>query len=138
MLPSRNLKTQRAGVFWPTKADTPATRLVTASDHRMVWVDIKVKENDMLNRASRIFLILLTIFCQCCGNRQATLFGRTQSRLSDGFPQGYARLAIAYYPNHEREHTHATTMWTCLIFKAMKLPRTFLQITCIIEASSGP
>ena len=44
VLPSRNLKTQRAGVFWPTKADTPATRLVTASDHRMVWVDIKVKE----------------------------------------------------------------------------------------------
>ena len=42
----RVLKVQRdqAGVFWPTKADTPATRLVTVSDHRMVWVDIKVKE----------------------------------------------------------------------------------------------
>ena len=44
VLPSRNLKTQQAGVFWPTKDDASATHLVTASDHRMVWVDIKVKD----------------------------------------------------------------------------------------------
>ncbi|MEU4604157.1 endonuclease/exonuclease/phosphatase family protein [Kribbella sp. NPDC023972] len=46
VLPSRQLKPVGAGVFWPIRAD-PLSRLTgefpfPASDHRLVWVDIRV------------------------------------------------------------------------------------------------
>lgn len=46
VLPSRQLKPQGAGVFWPVQAD-PLFRLTgvfpfPTSDHRLVWVDIRV------------------------------------------------------------------------------------------------
>ena len=42
-LPSKNLKIVSAGVFWP-KPDQPGAKLVTATDHRLVWVDVKVQD----------------------------------------------------------------------------------------------
>ena len=39
VLPSRSLKIVRSGVFWPPAGD-PASALLDASDHRLVWVDI--------------------------------------------------------------------------------------------------
>ena len=47
VLPSRNLKVRAAHVFWPKRAN-PLSRLTgefpfPTSDHRLVWVDIKVK-----------------------------------------------------------------------------------------------
>ncbi|NIS02400.1 MAG: endonuclease/exonuclease/phosphatase family protein, partial [Gemmatimonadetes bacterium] len=42
VLPSKKLKIQDSGVFWPLTAD-PLFVLVGASDHRLVWVDVKVK-----------------------------------------------------------------------------------------------
>lgn len=47
VLPSRRLKVTRAGVFWPVSTD-PLWRLtgeypdVTSSDHRAVWVDLRL------------------------------------------------------------------------------------------------
>lgn len=41
VLPSRFLRIKRAGVFWPTQAD-PQAALVAASDHRLVYVDVKL------------------------------------------------------------------------------------------------
>jgi hypothetical protein len=46
VLPSRNLKITGSGVFWPVQAD-PLFRLTgvfpfPSSDHRLVWVDLKV------------------------------------------------------------------------------------------------
>ena len=46
VLPSRSLKIEDAGVFWPT-SDDPLFRLVgtypfPTSDHRLVWVDVKL------------------------------------------------------------------------------------------------
>ena len=38
-LPSKNLKLLGSGVFWP-KPDQPGGDLVTASDHRLVWIDV--------------------------------------------------------------------------------------------------
>ena len=38
-LPSKTLEIKQSGVFWP-KPGQPGADLVTASDHRMVWVDI--------------------------------------------------------------------------------------------------
>ena len=38
-LPSRKLEIKQSGVFWP-KPGEPGADLVTASDHRMIWVDI--------------------------------------------------------------------------------------------------
>lgn len=45
VLPSRDLRVQGAGVFWPTSAD-PLSRLTgvfpfPSSDHRLVWTDIR-------------------------------------------------------------------------------------------------
>lgn len=40
VLPSRNLKVTGTGVFWP-RSDHPLHRLVDASDHRLVWLDVK-------------------------------------------------------------------------------------------------
>ena len=47
VLPSRNLKVRAAHVFWPKRAN-PLSRLTgefpfPTSDHRLVWVDLKVK-----------------------------------------------------------------------------------------------
>lgn len=41
VLPSRSLGVKDAGVFWPTKSD-PQSKLISASDHRMVWVDVEL------------------------------------------------------------------------------------------------
>jgi hypothetical protein len=43
VLPSRDLEVVAAQVFWPT-ADDPSSALVSASDHRLVWVDVVVGE----------------------------------------------------------------------------------------------
>ena len=41
-LVSKTLKVNQSGVFWP-RPDQPGAELVTATDHRMVWVDIDAK-----------------------------------------------------------------------------------------------
>jgi endonuclease/exonuclease/phosphatase family metal-dependent hydrolase len=41
VLPRRTLRIVRSGVFWPTTSQ-PAHELIAASDHRMVWVDVRV------------------------------------------------------------------------------------------------
>ena len=41
VLPSLHLKIKRSGVFWPTQ-DDPLAALVTQSDHRLVYVDVRV------------------------------------------------------------------------------------------------
>ncbi|AEG42964.1 endonuclease/exonuclease/phosphatase family protein [Isoptericola variabilis] len=46
VLPSKNLQVRDAGVFWPVRSD-PLSRLTgeypfPSSDHRLVWVDVKV------------------------------------------------------------------------------------------------
>jgi hypothetical protein len=46
VLPSKNLRTQSAGIFWPVQAD-PLSRLTgvfpfPTSDHRSVWVDVHI------------------------------------------------------------------------------------------------
>ena len=43
VLPSRNLKVHRTGVFWPT-ADKQAAAWISGSDHRLVWLDIKASK----------------------------------------------------------------------------------------------
>lgn len=43
VLPSKNQRVVGAGVFWP-KSDDPLFELVDVSDHRLVWVDVEVKE----------------------------------------------------------------------------------------------
>jgi 3-phytase len=40
VLPSRNLRTVDAGVFWPTPGDPGFQAAVDASDHRLVWIDL--------------------------------------------------------------------------------------------------
>jgi len=40
VLPRRSMHILDAGVFWPTTSD-PLSALIGASDHRLVWVDIK-------------------------------------------------------------------------------------------------
>ena len=40
VIPSRGLTILQAGVFWPT-SDNPLHKLIDASDHRLVWVDVK-------------------------------------------------------------------------------------------------
>ncbi|HXV92774.1 MAG TPA: endonuclease/exonuclease/phosphatase family protein, partial [Pseudonocardia sp.] len=42
VLPSRPLQVQGSGVFWPVAAD-PLARLNDASDHHLVWVDLRVR-----------------------------------------------------------------------------------------------
>ncbi len=44
VLPSRQLRIVRAGVFWPNR-DEPLAALVAASDHRLVYVDVKLLPN---------------------------------------------------------------------------------------------
>lgn len=39
VLPSRTLQRKDAGVVWPAKSD-PDYEMITASDHRMVWVEV--------------------------------------------------------------------------------------------------
>ena len=39
-VPSKNLKLLNSGVFWP-KPDQPGGDLASASDHRLVWIDIE-------------------------------------------------------------------------------------------------
>ena len=41
VLPRRNVKVTRAGVFWPTTTQ-PGHDLIAASDHRPVWVDVRI------------------------------------------------------------------------------------------------
>lgn len=41
VLPSRSLTVKDTGVFWPTKSD-PQHKLISASDHRMVWVEVEL------------------------------------------------------------------------------------------------
>ena len=45
VLPSNDLKILDAGVFWPVVKD-PLYRLIKASDHRMVWVDVGCEDVD--------------------------------------------------------------------------------------------
>lgn len=42
VLPSVNLKFCAAKVFWPKK-DEPESKLIDASDHRLVWIDVMLK-----------------------------------------------------------------------------------------------
>ena len=42
VLPSRKLKIINTGVFWP-EAKTEYAKWLSASDHRLVWLDIKVR-----------------------------------------------------------------------------------------------
>ncbi|WP_299533218.1 endonuclease/exonuclease/phosphatase family protein [Ulvibacterium sp.] len=41
VLPSANLKVVDSGVFWPTEADAQ-NELNTASDHKLVWIDLEL------------------------------------------------------------------------------------------------
>jgi 3-phytase/alkaline phosphatase D len=41
-LPSRGLKITASGVFWPTP-DQPGAEAVTATDHRLVWIDVEAE-----------------------------------------------------------------------------------------------
>ena len=43
-LPSKGLKIAGAGVFWPQPGQ-PGAEAITASDHRLVWIDIQLAEN---------------------------------------------------------------------------------------------
>jgi endonuclease/exonuclease/phosphatase family metal-dependent hydrolase len=43
ILPSRTLDVVASGVFWPA-SDEPGADLVRSSDHRMVWVDVRLKQ----------------------------------------------------------------------------------------------
>ena len=42
VLPSRKLKVINAGVFWP-EAKNKSAKWLSASDHRLVWLDVKVR-----------------------------------------------------------------------------------------------
>ena len=41
VLPSKSLLTKNSGVFWPT-SDRDEFRLINASDHRLVWIDVSI------------------------------------------------------------------------------------------------
>jgi hypothetical protein len=41
VMPSKALTVKNAGVFWPVSTD-PTFPLVSASDHRLVWVDVGI------------------------------------------------------------------------------------------------
>ncbi len=41
LLPSRNLKVTNCGVYWPLN-DSDGSELVSASDHRMVWIEVEL------------------------------------------------------------------------------------------------
>ena len=42
VLPSKSLRILASGVFWPVP-DAPYADLISASDHRLVWVDVKLR-----------------------------------------------------------------------------------------------
>ena len=42
VLPSRNVRTENAGVFWPL-TDQDEFELISASDHRLVWIDVAIE-----------------------------------------------------------------------------------------------
>jgi hypothetical protein len=42
VMPSRGLAIDDGGIFWPTPGE-PGSDAVTATDHRLVWLDIEVK-----------------------------------------------------------------------------------------------
>lgn len=44
VLPSKGLKISKTGVFWPTQEE-PTAKLNEASDHKLVWVDLKFKKH---------------------------------------------------------------------------------------------
>ncbi|MEM6472116.1 MAG: endonuclease/exonuclease/phosphatase family protein [Planctomycetota bacterium] len=41
VLPSRTMKLNGSGVFWPPSSD-PQSKLIDASDHRLVWIDVEL------------------------------------------------------------------------------------------------
>lgn len=41
VLPSKQLRITGSAVFWP-RSDQPGSELISASDHRLVWVDVRV------------------------------------------------------------------------------------------------
>lgn len=49
VLPSKSMKVLASGVFWPSTEDLPAdkaavvNKLLDASDHHLVWIDVKLK-----------------------------------------------------------------------------------------------
>ncbi|MEL6106604.1 MAG: endonuclease/exonuclease/phosphatase family protein [Planctomycetota bacterium] len=45
VLPSRSLNPTDAGVFWPSSSSVPQSRWIQASDHRLVWVDLRLSGN---------------------------------------------------------------------------------------------
>lgn len=42
VLPSATLQVVGCGIFWPTEGQ-PGHELITASDHRLVWIDIAIR-----------------------------------------------------------------------------------------------
>lgn len=44
VLPSKNLILKETGVFWPGPGETLADEAKTASDHRLVWIDVSIVE----------------------------------------------------------------------------------------------
>ncbi len=42
VLPSKNLQATAAGIFWPLSTD-PSAKFADCSDHRLVWVDLKME-----------------------------------------------------------------------------------------------
>jgi endonuclease/exonuclease/phosphatase family metal-dependent hydrolase len=45
VLPSRELEIQDGGVFWPS-AGEPGSAWIGVSDHHLVWLDIRLHENE--------------------------------------------------------------------------------------------
>ncbi len=43
VLPSKNLNATAAGIFWPLSTD-PGAKVADCSDHRLVWIDLKLSE----------------------------------------------------------------------------------------------
>ena len=43
-IPSQNFEIVQSGVFWPTPDQmTEAEQLISASDHRLVWIDVRIR-----------------------------------------------------------------------------------------------
>jgi hypothetical protein len=49
VLPSRGLRVTGGGVFWPAPGE-PGAEAVEASDHRLVWIDVRPGEDPRLQR----------------------------------------------------------------------------------------
>ncbi len=44
-IPSQNFEIVQSGVFWPTPDQiTDAEQLISASDHRLVWIDVRIRK----------------------------------------------------------------------------------------------